>query len=231
MKPRAIRNAESDFEPLASSAENGFTLLRRSAEHGFTLIEMMVALLIFGILAAAGVALLSFSVRAQAVTTARLDDIGALNRLSSALSADGAQATARVARDENGTPLPAFEGGAGSGDAPMLRFVRAGWTNLDQAPRASTQKVEYRLQNGVLERIAYPMLDGAAPLSPAMLLKGVSRIAMRYRVAGAWSDRWQGSAEAPLPQAAEMQIVREDGTRFRILVLVGTGYAPPEPTP
>jgi len=192
---------------------------------------MMVALLIFGMLAAAGVALLSFSVRAQAATTARLDDIGALNRLASAFAADCAQATARPTRDANGTPLPAFEGGAGSGDAVMLRLVRAGWSNLDDAPRASAQKVDYRLHDGVLERVAYPMLDGAQPLPPAALLRGVERVSMRYRIAGAWSDRWQGSAAAPLPEAAEMQISGRDGTSYRLVALVGTGYAAPEPTP
>lgn len=213
------------------SAENGFTPPSRSAENGFTLLEMMVALLIFGMLTSAGVALLSFSVRAQAATAARLDDIGALNRLSSAFAADLAQATARVTRDENGTPLPAFEGIAGSGDGAILRLVRTGWINLDDAPRPNVQKVEYRVRGGMLERVAYPLLDGAAPLPQAVLLNNVSRAQMRYRLAGAWSDGWQGTAEAPLPQAAEMQIVRTDGTRFRIVALVGTGYAAPEPKP
>lgn len=196
-------------------------------QSGFTLIEMMVALLIFGMLAAAGVALLSFSVRAQAVTGAKLDDIAAINRFTNAVSADLAQATARVVRDASGTPLPAFEGQSGSDNSPMLRLVRGGWTNLDDAPRATAQKVEYRLDGGVLQRIAYPMLDGAAALPPATMLKGIARVALRYRVAGAWSDRWQGSAEAPLPQAVELLVDRTDGKRFRSVMLVGTGYAPP----
>lgn len=206
--------------------ENG-RVQRQAAEAGFTLIEMMVALLIFGMLAAAGVALLSFSVRAQAATKAKLDDIAAVNRFSNALSADLAQATARITRDERGTPLPAFEGGAGDGTAPMLRFVRGGWSNLDETARPSAQKVEYRLEGGALQRLAYPMLDGAAALPPATLLKDIVRVQLRYRLAGAWADRWQGSAEAPLPQALEMQVVRTDGTRFRCVVLVGTGYGAP----
>ncbi|WP_447410841.1 PulJ/GspJ family protein, partial [Clostridium perfringens] len=61
-------------------AEHGFTPLRRYAEHGFTLVEVMIALLIFGMIAAAGVAILSFSVRAQGATATRLDDIFARNR-------------------------------------------------------------------------------------------------------------------------------------------------------
>ena len=54
-------------------AEHGFTPAKRSAEHGFTLVEVMIALMIFGMLAAAGVAILTFSVRAQTATGKRLD--------------------------------------------------------------------------------------------------------------------------------------------------------------
>lgn len=61
-------------------AEHGFTPVRRFAEHGFTLVEVMISLLIFGLLAAAGVALLSFSVRAQGLTGARLEAVSARNR-------------------------------------------------------------------------------------------------------------------------------------------------------
>ena len=60
--------------------------------NGFTLVEVMVALMIFGMIAAAGVAILSFSVRAQATSAARLDDTAALHRTVAALSADLAQA-------------------------------------------------------------------------------------------------------------------------------------------
>ncbi|QNA84109.1 type II secretion system minor pseudopilin GspJ [Sphingomonas sp. So64.6b] len=220
------RYAEHGFTPVRRYAEHGFTPVRRYAEHGFTLIEMMISLLIFGMLSAAGAALLSFSVRAQGVTGAKLDDVGALNRLSSALSADLAQASFRATRNEAGDMLPAFTGESGSGPSPMLRLVRGGWSNLDQARRAGEQKVEYRLANGNMERIVYPMLDGAEPLAPSVLLADVREVALRYRVNGAWSDTWQGSAQAPLPQVLEMRLVRGNGIEFRQLFLVGAGYAP-----
>jgi general secretion pathway protein J len=218
------RRGEEGFTPLRRSAENGFTSCGRSAEHGFTLIEVMISLLIFGMLAAAGVALLSFSVRAQGVTGAKLDDVGALNRLSSALSADLAQATIRRTRNEAGDLLPAFVGENGSGSTPMVRFVRGGWSNLDGAPRPGEQKVEYRVDNGALQRVAYPMLDGAAPLAPATLLAHVRQVTLRYRLNGAWSDRWQGTPQAPLPQALELRVLRDNGVENRQLFLVGTGY-------
>jgi general secretion pathway protein J len=198
--------------------------VRRAQAAGFTLIEVMIALMIFGMIAAAGVAILAFSVRAQGASGAALDDIGAINRLSSILTADLAQAVDRPTRDQNGTQLPAFTGG--SGQPVMLRLVRGGWSNLDAAPRAGEQKVEYRLTDGALQRVAYPMLDGAQSLPPAVLLNDVRQVALRYRTDGAWSDRWQGPPTNPLPQLVEMRLVRTDGREFRQLFLVGTGYRP-----
>ncbi len=217
------RYAEHGFTPVRRYAEHGFTPLRRYAEHGFTLVEVMIALLIFGMIAAAGVAILSFSVRAQGATATRLDDIFARNRTIALVSADLGQAIDRPARDEAGQTLPAFTGGADG----QLRFVRAGWANIDAAPRASLQKVVYGVEDGALVRIAYPMIDGAAPLPPVVLLSGVAGVAARYRIRGAWGDRWDGTQGAPLPQAAELVVRRTDGSALRIVALVGTGYLPP----
>lgn len=195
----------------------------RDPEAGFTLVEVMIALLIFGMIAAAGVAILSFSVRAQAATAARLDDVSAVNRTLALIAGDLGQAVDRPARDEGGQMLPAFTGTADG----QLRFVRTGWANIDAAPRASAQKVAYRVDGGTLQRIAYPMIDGATPLPPVALLDHVAGLGARYRLRGAWSDRWDGTQGAALPQAAELVIRRDDGTALRIVALIGTGYAPP----
>ena len=199
--------------------QEGFTPVRRSAEHGFTLVEVMVALLIFGMIAAAGVGILSFSVRSQAATGARLDDAAALGRTVSILSADLGQAVNRPTRDERGTVRPGFVGEGGS-----LELVRLGWSNVDAQPRSSAQKVGWRLNAGMLERIGYPLLDGSAPMAAAPMLARVRQLRLRYRYKGAWSDRWDGSGGVPLPDAAELSLVREDGTAWRAMFLVGTGY-------
>lgn len=195
--------------------------MRRPGEAGFTLVEVMVALLIFGMIAAAGVAVLSFSVRAQGAATAKLDDVAALNRLEAVLSADLAQALVRPTRDEGGARLPAFVG-----TAEGVALVRGGWTNLDAEPRPGIQRVAYRLAGDRLERISWPMPDGAAPLPPAVLLEHVRAFRLRYRLDGAWSDRWDGAAGAPLPQAAEVTLARTNGVTLREMFLVGAGYAP-----
>ena len=201
-------------------------MTERVVANGFTLIEVMISLAIFGLLSAAGVAILAFSVRAQGATGAKLDDVSALARVTASLSADLAQAVVRPTRNEAGDLIPAFTGESGSSAALMLRLVRAGWSNLDDARRSSEQKVEYRLTDGRLDRIAYPMLDGADAMPPATLLTDVRQVGLRYRLDGAWSDRWQGTPRAPLPQVLELRILRTDGTEFRQLFLVGSGYRP-----
>ena len=82
-----------------------------TGQGGFTLVEVMVALLIFAMLAAAAVAILSLSVRAQAVTGQKLDAISAVSRTTAILSADLAQAVDRPTRDEGGVLTPPWSPG------------------------------------------------------------------------------------------------------------------------
>ena len=188
---------------------------------GFTLIEVMVALLIFAMIAAAGVGILAFSVRAQAATDAKLTEVAGLARLSAALSADLAQAVDRPTRDPGGTLRPAF-----AGDAAGAVFVRGGRTAYDAAARPTLQKVAWRLEGDAVMRQGWPMLDGAAPGEAAVMMAGVRSLRWRYRTAGAWTDRFDGTLQRPLPQAAEATVVRTDGTGVRALFYVGVDPRP-----
>jgi type II secretion system protein I len=112
---------------------------------GFTIVELLVSLFIFGLLSAAGVALLSFSVRAQALAGERLDEISQFRRFGAIVTSDLAQASPRISRDGNGAVRPAFVGGTGLGEPASVSLVRRGWDNLDGSQRSSLQKVEYRV--------------------------------------------------------------------------------------
>ena len=200
---------------------NGFTPLRRSAENGFTLVELMVALLIFAMIAAAGVSLLNFSIRAQAAAATRLDDVAGDRRMVALLTGDFAQALPRIMRDITGASLPAFTGNTGSGVSPILRYVRGGWSNPSAAPRASIQRVEIVLAGGQLQRLSYPMTDGAAAEPPQTLAANVESITMRYRDKGPWTDTWPAPTPDALPRAVEMTVKRQGAPALVMMFLVG----------
>jgi len=202
------------------SAEHGFTLSRRSAEHGFTLVEMLVALLIFGMLTAAGVSLLSFSVRAQEASERSLGELSQLRRMSALLAADLGQVVPRLHRDEQGQVRAAFVGNPGAGQG--IAFVRGGWENHHAAARPDLQRVEYRLEGDRLERRHYAMVDGAPPLDAHALASGVRALRFRYRNGeGAWLDDWAPEDPSALPRAVELLVETERYGSLRQLFLVG----------
>ncbi|MDR7229897.1 general secretion pathway protein J [Caulobacter sp. BE264] len=179
---------------------------------GFTLIEMMVALLIFALITAAGVAVMSSTLNNQTAVRVRVERYAELQRMRAVLKADLSQAAARRTRGEDGLPaLTAFAGvSPWAAGGPLLAFARRGYENSDQAPRASLQYVEYALVEGRLERRARPALDGAR-LGPAqVLLTGVESIQSAYLFDGVWRPTWRGEATADIPAAVRLTMKLKD---------------------
>lgn len=193
------------------------------SQAGFTLIEMLIALTIFGMITAGSVALLSFSVRSQEMTERQLASLGSIRRAGALLTADLAQAAARPWRDGSGTRQPAFTGGAGR-ETRVMVFVRGGWDNPDQLPRASLQRVEYRLQGGRLIRVGYANVDGGGAAAVTILIEGVQQLQLRFRDRdGLWRDAWQPGDPGELPVAVELIASSARFGPVRQLFLVGTG--------
>ena len=173
-------------------------------------------------LSAAGVTLLRFSVGAQEMADARLDRLAQLRRAGALLAGDLAQAAPRLSRDEAGAQRPAFVGGTGEGSGAALAFVRLGVENIDDSPRPSLRKVEYRLVEGTLRRRSWAFADGASPTAETALLDGVRRLRLRYRdEKGEWRDRWNPTAAARLPRAVEIVTDVEGEGSIRQLFLAG----------
>jgi general secretion pathway protein J len=177
-----------------------------------------VALLIFGMLAAAGVGLLRFSVDAQAATRTRLDSLAAERRIEALLASDAAQAVPRLTRNAAGDMVQAFEG-----DAAGFALVRGGVDPLTDIARPALQKVEVRLEGGALVRRTYPMLDGAEPGPPAVLAPDVARAQFRYRSRAGWRDVWDPLRPDLMPRAIELVLTPVQGPQMRYLFLVGSG--------
>ena len=198
---------------------NGFESSRRSAQQGFTLIEMLIALTIFGMLTAAGVALLSVSARTQETADRLLAEFGQVRRLSALLTADLGQAAARMHRDSDGRPQRAFAGATGQDDM-LLLFVRRGWEDGEGASGA--QRVGYRIAEGQLQRVAFSRVDGAGQAIVSPLIDEVRGVRLRYRdERGDWRPQWADPDPIRLPTAVELVV---DSARYgpvRMLFTVG----------
>ncbi len=200
-----------------------------SRESGFTLVEMMVALFVFGLIASSAVMLLRFSVDAESVSRARLENIAEMRRFTAVLNADLAQAVPRTSRSEEGARRGAFEMRDSGAPTMLMRLTRGGWTNFEDAPRSSLQRVEYHLAGNQLERRTHAMLDGSSAGEGSVLLRGVTAARLRFRgPQGVWSDEWAPELPGALPVAVEMTLETSQNGRaaapVRLMMLVGANY-------
>lgn len=202
-----------------------------ASEAGFTLVELMVALAIFALISVAGVTLLRSGSDTQIVVKNRLEDMARTNRLSNALESDLAQAVARPVRDSGGQPVPAFIQSDTNVSGTLFGFVRAGWSNFDESPRAGLQRVAYVLDGNALKRMSWPMLDGSAPGEAATLIENVSAAEIRFRdEAGEWRGDWTATDADAFPRAVELRLTITGKPEQKMLFLVGPQLrAKPQP--
>ena len=189
--------------------------LRRA---GFTLVEMLIALTIFGMLTAAGVALLTVTARTQQTSDRLLAELGDLRAIQALMTADLAQAAPRIHRGRDGRRLPAF---AATAEPVTMSLVRAGWEG-GGASQSTLQRVEYRLLDGRLERLSFVQVDGTEESVAVTLLDGISQLRLRYRdQEGAWHGAWAPTDGIQLPRAVELMTDSEAHGVVRQLFLVG----------
>lgn len=202
---------------------------------GFSLVEVMVAMLIFAFVSAAGVAILiSFNSGERAMASAD-DFIADVQTTKSMLRADLSQAVERTMRDADGGTLPVFMGGmpagrlslGGEGRAePFLRLVRGGHLAAlvsDDAP--AVQRVEYVFTSGKLIRRAFARPDATpeTPVTEQVLLANVEGVRVRFRNDAVWSVDWQGKAgeRGSMPSLMELECDIMGRGTLRLTMQVG----------
>lgn len=194
----------------------------RASEAGFTLVELLVALAIFALISVAGVTLLRSGSDTQIAVKNRLEEYSRVNRLYNAMEGDLSQAIARTVRDAAGQPVPAFTENDAATPGALFGFVRAGWSNFDEAPRAGLQRVAYVLEDGDLKRLSWPMLDGTAPTDAATLIENVGAAQVQFRDdKGDWRSDWTTTDAMALPRAVELRLIIKGKPEQRMLFLVG----------
>lgn len=199
---------------------------RRSS--GFTLVEVMVALAIFGMLAAFAYGTLGQTLANAEILTDRMARLQSVQRTVRYLTEDFMQLAPRPVREDLGENLgPALHTNVQSDFA--VELTHGGWSNPATLPRGTLQRVAYRLEEGELVRYHWPVLDRTLSNEPAgrVLLDEVDSILFRFmQDNGDWTDQWPPENRPGLlgsrqrPRAVEITLVLADETEIRRLLEV-----------
>lgn len=180
---------------------------------GFTLLEVLVAMVIFALLGLAAYSGLDAVLKARA----RLDDENrqwrAVALFWTRLGRDLGAFVQRPARLRGSAPQPAFLGEPTiTGEfAAQLELTRLGPADAGNLP---PERVAYRLRDGKIEWLRWPMVDSGPRATPdiAVLLDHVSALEFSYRdTAGVWNTRWPPNANMRQPTAVKVTLKLESG--------------------
>jgi general secretion pathway protein J len=198
---------------------------------GFTLLELLVALAVFAILATAAYSGLRNVLFTRVAVEAQSQRLAAVQLAFHRLGQDIEQAAPRGIRDEYGEPQAAMLGDPLT-DEPLI-LTRAGWDNPLGQPRASLQRVVYRVRDGQLWRLHWPVLDRGSLIEPreTRVLDQLREFRIRFLDQNeSWRNDWPPPASddsSPrdlnaLPRAVEISLTLEDwGEITRLLLLPG----------
>lgn len=123
-------------------------------EKGFTLFEILVAVSIFAVIAAMTMtSLIQVGKTGEQVSDSQ-QQLAEIQFALGYFGKDIAQISNRKVRDQYGDEQPQFVI-----SSEKMTFTRSGWSNLLQQPRSNLQRVEYRLEDNILQRSYWPQLD------------------------------------------------------------------------
>jgi len=184
-----------------------------AASAGFTLLELLVALAIFGLLAAMSYGGLQAVLEQQSSTELAADRLGALQKMYLIMQRDIEQIVPRTVRDEYGDAQQPLVGG----DA--LQLTRGGWRNPAGRQRSTLQRVGYAFDDEQLVRYTWSVLDRAQDSEALQqpLIEDVEGMQLRYLDRNdEWQEQWPdaqairdtvpGEQSQMLPKAIEVTI-------------------------
>lgn len=211
--------------------------MSRPLARGFTLIEIIVVLAVFGVFSVMAYGGLKSVLDSRAAVERSLDRSAGIQRAFQRLRNDFQVLSHRTIRDGFGDPQPAFTADLNG----IVEFTRSSWPNPLLQPRATLERVGYRLREDALVRSSWRMLDRAPDATPVevAVLDGVETLRWRYLDAQEqWQETWppnasmvssaaqaQDPAQFGLPIAVELTLELEDYGELRLLFATGLDRA------
>jgi general secretion pathway protein J len=196
---------------------------------GFTLLEVLVAVVIFGIISLLAYGGYNQLIRQSEIVESSATRTRAIQSTVQRMAEDFAMLEPRSVREPLGETLePALRAGGTRTDT-LLDLTRSGWTNPAGLSRSTLQRVTYRLMDNKLERAYWNALDRTLTTEPtsAVLLDKVRTTSFRFMDQNqTWHDQWpplgySGPDAARLrPIAVEVTLELEDWGKLVRLVEV-----------
>lgn len=201
--------------------------MMRSRARGFTLLELIVVIAIFGIFAVMAYGGLNSVLKTRVQVERAQDRLAEVQKAYLRLRDDLQQVALRPIRDGYGDAQPALRGL----DQPLLlEFTRAGWRNPASLPRATLERVAYRVEENRLLRASWRVLDQSqdSKAVDTVLLTDVEEMELRYLDPDReWRRRWPvesadlAQAQQPPPLAVEITLKTRDMGELRFLFKLG----------
>jgi general secretion pathway protein J len=198
----------------------------RSRQQGFTLVELMVAIVVFVILAGMGYLGLAHLIDQREIAGSAMERTNELRAAAHRMTEDLFTARPRPVDDPfGGASQPSLL--VDPTGSPHLMLTRGGWMNPVSRPRSTQQRVAYLLEGDALIRLTWSVMDPAPDTDPVrqVLLRGVLRFEVLVLTGDdSWLPRWPANATAganppsSMPRAAEVSIELEDWGEVRWLV-------------
>ena len=198
---------------------------------GFTLLEVLVAVVIFGIISILAYGGYNQLIRQSEIVESSATRTRAIQSTVQRMAEDFEMLEPRPIREPLGETLePALHAGGTRVDT-LLDLTRSGWTNPAGLTRSTLQRVTYRLMDNKLERAYWNALDRTLTTEPtsAVLLDKVRTASFRFMDQNqTWHDQWpplgySGPDAVRLrPIAVEVTLELEDwGKLVRLLEVSG----------
>ncbi len=194
---------------------------------GFTLLEVLVAISIFAVIGLGANKMLRTIIETHEITSARNESIVSLARVFTTFERDFTQIVPRGIRDEYGEVMEPLL--VGTGRYPV-ELTRTGWNNPAHLKRSNLQRVAYELDDKVLTRHFWLVVDRAQdsrPISQEILPDVEDFRITLLDLEGKGKTNWPDfDSDTALPQAVEVILeTKQMGEIRRVYALASTAQA------
>lgn len=180
------------------------SLNQQSKNGGFTLLELLIAMVIFSFMSIMAYSALSNILTSNVVITAQEKKLKKLQRAMMFIERDMRQVVSRPRRSGYDQLSKALA--SGLDDEGIIEFTRAGHSNPTDLVRSSLQRVRYDLDDKVLLRMSWNLVDhiDAEPITMP-LLNDVEGFSLRFLDKNnAWKENWEIPKQ--IPKAIELTL-------------------------